>query len=63
MTQRPICLPDLPDYAPEFRPRWPGDDGGFSVTQMRFYAMAAVAADRKAYGWEAITEDYPGRDK
>ena len=37
----------LPDYAPEFRPRWPGDDGGFTGAQMRLYAMQAVAAERE----------------
>jgi hypothetical protein len=40
-------LPPLPEYAHEFRPRWPGDDGGFSGAQMRAYATAAVAAERE----------------
>ena len=36
----------LPDYAPEFRPRWPEDSGGFTGAQMRLYAMQAVASER-----------------
>lgn len=40
-------LPPLPEYAHEFRPRWPGDEGGFSGAQMRAYAAAAVAAERE----------------
>ena len=35
-------LGPLPDYAHEFRPRWPGDDGGFNGAQMRAYALAEV---------------------
>lgn len=78
MTQRPVGLPYLPDYAPEFRPRWPGDDGGFSAEQMYAYATAAMAAERAACALvcdgiaqdcadairaRSITADYPGRDK
>lgn len=28
-------LGPLPEYAHNFRPRWPGDDGGYSAEQMR----------------------------
>lgn len=44
-------LGPLPDYAHAFRPRWHGDDGGFTSVQMRTYAAAevarAVAAERE----------------
>ena len=35
-------LGPLPDYAHEFRPRWPGDSGGFTAAQMQAYALAEV---------------------
>jgi hypothetical protein len=40
-------LGPLPEYAHEFRPRWFGDDGGFTEAQMRLYALDAVAAERE----------------
>lgn len=36
-------LGPLPEYATEFRPRWPGDEGGFTGAQMRLYATTEVA--------------------
>ena len=36
-------LPPLPEFAAAFRPRWPGDIGGFTEVQMRAYALAALA--------------------
>jgi hypothetical protein len=36
-------LPPLPEFAAAFRPRWPGDIGGFTEVQMREYALAALA--------------------
>jgi hypothetical protein len=41
-------LPPLPEYAQEFRPRWPDDLGGFNGAQMREYARAALAAAQPA---------------
>ena len=35
-------LPPLPTYAPEFRPRWLGEPGGYSEAQMHAYATEAV---------------------
>jgi hypothetical protein len=46
-----LVLGPLPEYAHEFRPRWFGDDGGFTGAQMRLYAMEAVAAERER--WQA----------
>ncbi len=40
-------LGPLPEYAHVFRPRWPGDEGGFVSTQMRLYAMEAIEAERE----------------
>jgi hypothetical protein len=40
-------LGPLPAYAHEFRPRWPGDDGGFTGAQMRAYALQERAAERE----------------
>jgi hypothetical protein len=37
-------LPPLPEFAAAFRPRWPGDIGGFTADQMRAYAQAALDA-------------------
>jgi hypothetical protein len=48
-------LPPLPEYAHEFRPRWLGDEGGFSGAQLRAYAAVAVAAER-----ERIISALPG---
>ena len=39
-------LGPLPEYAHEFRPRWLGDDGGFTGAQMRLYALQERAAER-----------------
>ena len=36
-------LGPLPEYATEFRPRLPGDEGGFTGAQMRLYATTEVA--------------------
>jgi len=48
-------LPPMPEYAHEFRPRWPNDEGGFSGAQMRAYAAAAVAAERAK--WRILTDE------
>jgi hypothetical protein len=40
-------LGPLPEYALEFRPRWPGDEGGFTGAQMRVYARQERAAERE----------------
>ena len=40
-------LGPLPEYAHAFRPRWPGDEGGFVGAQMRLYAMEAIKAQRE----------------
>jgi hypothetical protein len=42
-------LPPLPDYAIEFRPRWPGDPGGFTSCQMRSYGAAALEEAAKHF--------------
>ena len=59
-------LGPLPEYAQEFRPRWFGDEGGFSGAQMRLYALAAVAAERERCaqwyaekGWLLDEDDVP----
>ncbi len=56
-------LPPLPEFAAAFRPRWPGDIGGFTEVQMREYARAALAqpvpatpADMAIY--QAIADNY-----
>lgn len=36
----------LPGFAAQFRPRWPGDEGGFIAEQMRAYGAACAAAER-----------------
>lgn len=41
-------LPPLPEFAAAFRPRWPGDIGGFTEVQMREYARAALAQPQPA---------------
>ena len=51
----------LPEYAHAFRPRWPGDEGGFTGAQMRLYALDAVAVERErwrriAKAAQAVTE-------
>ena len=60
-------LGPLPEYAHEFRPRWFGDDGGFTGAQMRLYALDAVAAERErwrdavealAHSWDDPAEAY-----
>ena len=35
-------LPPLPPYAPEFKPRWPTDPGGYNEEQMQAYAREAI---------------------
>jgi len=40
-------LGPLPDYGHDFRPRWIGDEGGFTGAQMRLYAMQAMEAERE----------------
>lgn len=35
-------LPPLPPCAPEFKPRWPTDPGGYNKEQMQAYARAAI---------------------
>ena len=52
-------LGPLPEYAHEFRPRWFGDDGGFTGTQMRLYALDAVAAERARWT-EAVMAELDG---
>jgi hypothetical protein len=47
-------LGPLPAYAHEFRPRWPGDDGGFTGAQMRAYALAEVLKERER--WRAAAQ-------
>jgi hypothetical protein len=42
-------LGPLPEYAREFRPRWPGDEGGFTGAQMRVYARQERAAERERW--------------
>lgn len=44
-------LGPLPGFAPEFRPRWPGDKGGFTAKQMRSYAQQEVEKGRER--WES----------
>ena len=57
MTDKPIyetlaemgraAMPDdLPPFAAEFSPRWPGDIGGYRVDQLIAYAAAQVAKER-----------------
>jgi hypothetical protein len=41
-------LPPLPEYASEFRPRWPGDPGGFNEAQMRDVQREAYEAGKRA---------------
>ena len=56
----------LPEYAHAFRPRWPGDEGGFTGAQMRLYAMEAVSAERdRVARWLEWTEggDSPKADE
>ena len=38
---------DLPPFADQFRPRWPGDVGGFTAEQMRAYRAEGVAQERE----------------
>ena len=52
-------LGPLPEYAHEFRPRWFGDDGGFTGAQMRLYALDAVAAERARWT-EAVMAELDG---
>lgn len=46
----------LPEYSERFKPRWPGDTGGYEADQMlcyaRAYAAAAVAMEREK--WESL---------
>ena len=49
-------LGPLPEYAHEFRPRWFGDDGGFTGAQMRIYALDAVAAERARWTETVMAE-------
>ena len=35
----------LPEYAAAFKPRWSGDEGGYTADQMRAYAQAVLAAE------------------
>jgi hypothetical protein len=34
---------DLPPFADQFRPRWPGDVGGYTADQMHAYRAEGVA--------------------
>jgi hypothetical protein len=38
---------DLPPFADQFRPRWPGDVGGYTAEQMRAYRAEGVAQERE----------------
>jgi hypothetical protein len=38
---------DLPPFADQFRPRWPGDVGGYTADQMRAYRAEGVAQERE----------------
>ena len=51
-------LPPLPDFSPSFRPRWQGDNGGFTADQMQAYAAAAVAQanERQNAAWRLMCE-------
>jgi len=44
-------LPPLPPCAPEFKPRWPNDPGGYKEDQMKAYARAALAAAPQPSLW------------
>lgn len=62
-------LPPLPPCAPEFKPRWPNDPGGYTADQMQAYALAAIAAQHvpqydqqalelcEACGWKTLIPD------
>lgn len=62
-------LPPLPPCAPEFKPRWPNDPGGYTADQMKAYASAAIAAQHvpqydqqalelcEACGWKTLIPD------
>ena len=48
-------LPPLPDFSPSFRPRWQGDNGGFTADQMQAFRAEGVAAERAHHsGWFAL---------
>lgn len=36
----------LPDYSPLFKPRWPGDVGGYTKEQLQAYGAACAAHAR-----------------
>ena len=47
-------LPPLPPYAPEFKPRWPTDPGGYNEDQMKAYARAAIERQSVPAGWMLV---------
>ena len=51
-------LPPLPPCAPEFKPRWPNDPGGYTADQMKAYARAAIEKDREQQSVPALTDDW-----
>lgn len=46
-------MPPLPGFAAKFRPRWDGDEGGYTADQM-FAAMRAAVEARDAMWREAL---------
>jgi len=41
-----MTMPPLPEFASQFAPRWPADEGGYSAAQMHAFAAAWAAATR-----------------
>ena len=47
-------LPPMPPCAPEFKPRWPNDPGGYNEDQMKAYARAAIERQSVPAGWMLV---------
>ena len=57
MTDQIFDDPPLPEHDERFRPRWPGDEGGYSAAQMRRYRHDCVTADATdAQRWRALVQ-------
>ncbi len=43
-ARQPVGEVPMPDYSSSFAPRWPGDEGGYTSSQLRTYGDAREAA-------------------